>query len=490
MRTILRSLMNVSKPSQFPAVTVPANELKANWLAFLDSGVVPEDSGAKAVIAEMKKLWADEVPPRFEVLYAHFESKGNEQALVALREAVEAQPFIGTDYVHVLREKSEEQKKDRFQGLLTNAWNTIRDNGTASIPDAVSPIINMASETSSSINCVTHLEMSSGVSPIEELMRPQSVLFMWGCRNVGKSSVTLDIIRTVLSGGEWCSHQCTAVPVLYLCEMSSDDLLMTCDGIGWDINAALQTGNLKVMMRRESDINLMSTKSRLELEREMPQGGMVVVDTISGFADIDGRKEASEAMSIIKYFWGALRRTKSSALLVHHTRKEGDDKRAKSKWRSEDAFMGSSKWCDHGDRVVSLHPQLNADGERIKGKGRVRFDKTRGTISYPWFYTIDGAGVIYKPDTETVVDDYYSMSRPEESIITAITAGMNTLSSIVKMTGLKDYAVRRHINKLIQLDRIVAHGQITSKDRYYTTKDIKEGMMDISNIPLEMEVSK
>lgn len=125
MKRVFRSIINIKKGSN---LTIPMADLKNNYRAFKASKVDPEDPS-------FVKLWTwieahfrsfDEVPD-WSLLYERAESDGDDVMMSSLRDIAQQVPYTGSDYRAVLKDKFEEQSKDRFQNVLTSTWKIASD---------------------------------------------------------------------------------------------------------------------------------------------------------------------------------------------------------------------------------------------------------------------------------------------------------------------------------------------------------------------------
>lgn len=120
MKRVFRSIINIKKSGKS---TVDPAELKKNYRAFLTSKVDPEDPSFIKLYHWIEAHFREyEEVPSVELMYEKAQGEGDEAVMSTIRDIVEQQPYIGSDYKAVLKDKFEEQNKDRFQGVLTRSW--------------------------------------------------------------------------------------------------------------------------------------------------------------------------------------------------------------------------------------------------------------------------------------------------------------------------------------------------------------------------------
>lgn len=120
MKRIFRSIINIPKDGN---PTISPEDLKKNYRAFLASHVEPEDPSYVKIYhwIEAHSRDYDEVPS-ITLLHSKAVQDGDEGVLACIKDIVLEQPFVGSDYRAILKEKFEEQNQDRFQALVQDTW--------------------------------------------------------------------------------------------------------------------------------------------------------------------------------------------------------------------------------------------------------------------------------------------------------------------------------------------------------------------------------
>jgi hypothetical protein len=467
---LLRSVINAVILSESRLPTIPPDDLKKNWIALNGSGIHFKDEVYDGILRRINDNWKNfGVPPMLDVLIKEIEETGKEDAIAAIRLITSAIPCHGDDFDSLILKVFEENKLNEFKDILGKAWKIASEDGKG-IRKAFVGLMDFIQNNAESPTVIDVVEESKTQDIVEDLIKSSSVILFWGSRNTGKSSIGLDIIRHICEERDWCGLTCHRVPILYLSEMSSSDLAITAKGIGFDLN-----NKIKIHLRRDGDVDLATSNGRLSLESmifDHARGGVVFIDTISSFCTFSSQGEAAAAKGLIRFLSKAADDYKCSIVMVHHSRKESDDKRAKTKWRNEDAFSGSSIWGDHSDRVFSLSPVYDDDNERIKGRGRIRFDKMRGNQSYPYMYTIGESTIEYKADSEYLIRNSFIPTETERKILSCIETGqINTTNSIAVSIGKTPQTVRNAIKKMVDMKKITAVGSPNDPNRYYKIND-------------------
>lgn len=120
MKRIFRSIIDIRKDNRS---TLEQEDLVRNYRSFLASTVEPEDPSyiklyhwIEAHFREYKEI------PSIHLLVSRAEKEGDEAILSSLKEIVTETPFIRSDYKQILKEKFEEQCKDKLQNILTKTW--------------------------------------------------------------------------------------------------------------------------------------------------------------------------------------------------------------------------------------------------------------------------------------------------------------------------------------------------------------------------------
>jgi len=124
MKRVFRSIINFVKEGN---PTIPIEELHRNWRAYRASRVKPEDKAYLLLDRWIETHFKEQQDiPQAEILFQRAAADGNEPILVALREIAVETPFISSNYRAVLKDKFEEQSKDKFQAMLTDTWKVVQ----------------------------------------------------------------------------------------------------------------------------------------------------------------------------------------------------------------------------------------------------------------------------------------------------------------------------------------------------------------------------
>lgn len=122
MKRIFRSIIDIKRPKDNTS-TIEKDLLKRNYRSFLASNVESEDNTQRNLYTWIEAHYRnyDELPD-IQLLHQRAESDGDEAMLAFLMDIAEQQPFTESNYRAVLKEKFEEQSKDKLQNTLQTAW--------------------------------------------------------------------------------------------------------------------------------------------------------------------------------------------------------------------------------------------------------------------------------------------------------------------------------------------------------------------------------
>jgi len=120
MKRLFRSIINIKKNNK---PTIEQAELKKNYRAFLASRVEPEETSFIKLYHLIEAHFRDyDELPSIELLMEKAYSDGDEGIVASLKDIVEQIPYIESDYRSILKEKFNEQRKDKLQNVLTKTW--------------------------------------------------------------------------------------------------------------------------------------------------------------------------------------------------------------------------------------------------------------------------------------------------------------------------------------------------------------------------------
>lgn len=123
MKRVFRSIINVRKSG---TPTIEASELKKNYRSFLTSKIEPEDPSHIKIYQWIEAHYRDyEEIPSIELLFERAQKNGDENVMASLKEIALETPYISSDYQAIIKEKFEEQNRDKFQSLLTKTWQVV-----------------------------------------------------------------------------------------------------------------------------------------------------------------------------------------------------------------------------------------------------------------------------------------------------------------------------------------------------------------------------
>ena len=126
MKKIFRSIINVKKDGK---PTVEQIDLKRNYKAFIGSRVEPEDPSYIKLYHWIEAHYREynEIPS-IEYLFERAKKDGEESVLASLIEVAKERPYVSSDYLAILKEKFEEQNKQKFSSVLQKTWQ-VADSG-------------------------------------------------------------------------------------------------------------------------------------------------------------------------------------------------------------------------------------------------------------------------------------------------------------------------------------------------------------------------
>lgn len=120
MKKIFRSIIDIRKNDKS---TIEQSDLKANYRSFLASRVEPEDPSYIKLYHWIESHFREyEQIPSLELLYDKGTKEGDTTVLSSLKDIVAEQPYIGSNFKAILKDKFEEQSKGKLQSILTKTW--------------------------------------------------------------------------------------------------------------------------------------------------------------------------------------------------------------------------------------------------------------------------------------------------------------------------------------------------------------------------------
>lgn len=120
MKRIFRSIIDIRKNGRS---TIEQTELKKNYKAFLCSNVEAEDPSYIKIYHWIEGHFRQygEVP-QAELIFERAQSEGDEGVMACLKDIVQENPYIGSNYRAILKEKYEDQNRSRFRASMEKAW--------------------------------------------------------------------------------------------------------------------------------------------------------------------------------------------------------------------------------------------------------------------------------------------------------------------------------------------------------------------------------
>ena len=123
MKRIFRSIIDIRKDGE---PTISQVDLVKNYRSFLASDIKPDEASFVKIYNWIEAHFRSfEEIPAIELLYEKANNEAEEAILATLREVIEQQPYIGSNYKAILSEKFDEQNKEDFQKILTSAWEVV-----------------------------------------------------------------------------------------------------------------------------------------------------------------------------------------------------------------------------------------------------------------------------------------------------------------------------------------------------------------------------
>lgn len=120
MKRIFRSIIDIRKDGK---PTIEQSELVLNYRAFQNSNIEPEDPSYIKLYHIIEAHFRDyKEVPSVQLVRQKAEKDGDEGVLASLKDIVQEVPYIRSNYQALLREKFEEQSKDRLQQTIQKTW--------------------------------------------------------------------------------------------------------------------------------------------------------------------------------------------------------------------------------------------------------------------------------------------------------------------------------------------------------------------------------
>jgi replicative DNA helicase len=120
MKRIFRSIIDIHKEGK---PTIEQAELVLNYRAFQNSNIEPEDPSYIKLYHIIEAHFRDyKEVPSVQLIRQKAEKDGDEGVLASLKDIVQEVPYIRSNYHALLKEKFEEQCKDRLQQTIQKTW--------------------------------------------------------------------------------------------------------------------------------------------------------------------------------------------------------------------------------------------------------------------------------------------------------------------------------------------------------------------------------
>src|SRR5438093_2613987 len=179
---------------------------------------------------------------------------------------------------------------------------------------------------------------------VDHLFPSASILAIVAMIKTGKTTFLLDVIRHLLNGEPWCGLHTKRTAVIYLTEQSPVSFNTELQLAGIGAGAAM-----RILYRPEViKFGWLSVAKRVIEWVARFECGLVVVDTLTRWADLVGEGEShAGSVKIINCLESVLA-TGCSLALVYHSGKDGDNRVV------ENAIRGSSAWGGAADQIYRL----------------------------------------------------------------------------------------------------------------------------------------
>lgn len=123
MVRIFRSIIDIKKDNRS---TIEQKDLKQNYRAFLSSNLEPEDPSHVKIYEWIESHYRNyESLPAIELLMERAQKDGDGATLSSLEEIAKEIPYTEANFLAIVREKFDEQSKNKFQNLLSQTWQVV-----------------------------------------------------------------------------------------------------------------------------------------------------------------------------------------------------------------------------------------------------------------------------------------------------------------------------------------------------------------------------
>ena len=285
---------------------------------------------------------------------------------------------------------------------------------------------------------------------VDEWLLAGSLTLFAGQQKLGKSTVMFSLVGALLGGDRWLDKfQVTQAPILYL------DFENPADYVWENLVEYLPEDRLeeishlfKAPKSMPSTLTADWLKKISEKHQLADQIGLLIVDSgraaFNGlFSDVPNWENSQGPVrSALEPLQKFARETGWAVIVIHHDNKSG-------------GFSGSSDWEAVPDYIWRL--EKNLDGRKLKMRGRLKtvpqaqiIQKTGDRIAF-----LGSATEISAERAEiqqTVGDDALLSLLPIASRSEVTLQNGMTVKQLAQLSGMPDSSVRRHLNRLLEVD--------------------------------------
>ena len=227
------------------------------------------------------------------------------------------------------------------------------------------------------------------------LLLPSAVTLFAGSPKEGKTTFIFNLLERLLGGQDFLGLPTSPARVLYITEESPGAIVHRTDE---DHYLALKYSTRVSYISSEPGLDWSAILGHLDRAlAELPDGPLlVIVDTISFFAEIEDENNASQVRKAIKPLVERARAKNLAVLLVHHSRKSGGQRGVGI--RGSNAFAG----------LVDVIMELGSSKKNTTSRWLYSLGRYWETPTFP-------RALLYG-DTGYVLDEFYEASRLEANI--------------------------------------------------------------------------
>lgn len=158
---------------------------------------------------------------------------------------------------------------------------------------------------------------------IEEMVYAGGLTLIAGAPKAGKSTVIADAIRNLKAGREWIGLATRDAAVLYLTEERGIAVRHKLGDLAIDVMDSGSAALADIGKRPGASRGFKGALVEAQFWAIAHPRGLVVIDTLAIWADVEDENSASEMTRAINAVKRAFYGTDTAVVLVHHTRKSG-----------------------------------------------------------------------------------------------------------------------------------------------------------------------